>query len=383
MEKVTCANCEREVPADTFCVRCGEELATATAGSGSNRKDFAAAPGEKLSRPSLVSTIFPQLPNDSMQTFRVSLVLGVVVIVALAAVGLFPVALIAAAILVPLLTVIYLYDVDVYEDQPYYVVGLTMLGGAVAGVALALLSRAIAPADAAFVTEDAGSDVLLRGVLLPALSVALILIGPLVLLRYRKFNDVLDGSTFGAASAIAFTGAQVLTQGFDFLADGPNPDGDFVPWLVRLLTIAILLPVLTAGLMGAVGGALWLRYRAPVKQRDHLGPLGNPPVAIAVAVAVLILVAVLQIYLPGGASLAILAVLAPAALIWLRRVIHLGLLQEASEIEIGPDITCANCGAQTASHTFCQNCGISLRALPKSRLGQAPPPTGAPSGAEA
>jgi hypothetical protein len=380
---VNCPSCENEVPAGTYCARCGEELATATAGSGSNRKDFAAAPGERLSRPAVVSTIFPQLPNDSMQTFRVSLAIGVAVIVALAAVGLFPVALIASAILVPLVTVIYLYDVDVYEDQPYYVVGITMLGGALAGVALALLSGALAPADAAFVTEEAGSDVLWRGVLLPALSVALILIGPVVLLRYRKFNDVLDGSTFGAASAIAFSGAEVLTQGLSFLADGPTPDGLFVPWLVRLITIAIVAPVLTAGLLGAVGGALWLRYRAPVRDRDELGPLGNPPVAIAVAVAVLIVAAVVQIYLPGGSSLAILVLLAIAALIWLRRVIHRGLLQEASEIEIGPDITCANCGDQTASHTFCQNCGISQRALPKSRLGQAPPPTGDPSGAQA
>ena len=34
---------------------------------------------------------------------------------------------------------------------------------------------------------------------------------------------------------------------------------------------------------------------------------------------------------------------------------------------------CANCGATTARHTFCGNCGISLHALPKRRDGPAPP----------
>ena len=55
------------------------------------------------------------------------------------------------------------------------------------------------------------------------------------------------------------------------------------------------------------------------------------------------------------------------ALIWLRRIIHLGLLQESLEIEIGPDIACANCGKPTPSHSYCGECGVSLRALPKSR----------------
>jgi len=55
----------------------------------------------------------------------------------------------------------------------------------------------------------------------------------------------------------------------------------------------------------------------------------------------------------------------------LRRTLHVALLEEAADIEIGPAFTCANCGATTLRHTFCGNCGISLRAMPKVR--QAPP----------
>jgi hypothetical protein len=62
-----------------------------------------------------------------------------------------------------------------------------------------------------------------------------------------------------------------------------------------------------------------------------------------------------------------IAVLAILGLIWMRLLIHLGLMQEAAEIEIGPPITCPECGALTPYHTFCVNCGIALRALPRGR----------------
>ena len=54
------------------------------------------------------------------------------------------------------------------------------------------------------------------------------------------------------------------------------------------------------------------------------------------------------------------------ALLWLRQVIHVGLLQEAAEIEIGAAVTCPNCVKATPRHTFCGHCGVSLHALPKS-----------------
>jgi len=371
-----------EVPARNWCVRCGSSLAEETGTAKGERDRFAAAPNERLSLPAVVSTLFPQLPNDSMQTFRVTLALGVVTVVVLAAFGLFPVALVAAAILVPLITVTYLYDVDVYEDQPLYVVGLTMVGGALGGVAIALLARAIAPADASFAIDASGVDALVRGVVIPLLSAVVILLPALVLLRYPKFNDVLDGSTFGAAAAISFTGAEVLVQSYSYLSGSLSADGMFLPWMLRLLSVAVAVPVLTAAVMGAAAAALWLRYRATVRDRDALGALGRPAVAIPVAAAVLIMAALVQLYLPVGVSLPVLVLIAAAGLVWLRQVIHLGLLQEAAEVGMGPEITCANCGHQTAQHTFCSHCGVALRALPKGRAPEPPPPP-EPSGAQA
>ena len=324
--------------------------------------------------PRIVSSIFPQLPAGSMRAFRISLAVGVALVFLLGAVGLFPVALVAAAILLPVVTVMYLYDVEVYEDEPALVLGLTMIWGAIAGAGLTLLMMAIAPIDATSVVTDDSSAVIDRAVLFPLISVPLMLAGALVLLPYRRFNDVLDGTTFGVASAAAFISVVTLVSGFDYLDEGLSPAGLIVPWLVRLAVVAVAVPLFTTSSVGAVAGAFWLRYRAPVRDRAALGLLGQPPFALVLAAVLFVAANLIEVLLPGGLVLALLLVLDALALVWLRQVIHIGLLEEAAEIEIGPDIVCANCGSRTPSHTFCSNCGISLRALPKGRAPEAPSP---------
>src|SRR5205085_10548761 len=92
---------------------------------------------------------------------------------------------------------------------------------------------------------------------------------------------------------------------------------------------------------------------------------GRPEVAVPAAAALVVSGALGQLLLPKFAALALYVVLDAIALVWLRLVLHLGLLEEATEHEVGPDIVCANCGQATPTHTFCINCGISLQALPK------------------
>ena len=122
-------------------------------------------------------------------------------------------------------------------------------------------------------------------------------------------------------------------------------------------------------------GAFWLRYRAPIRDRDALGIAGRPAVALVLAGGLLVAAASAS-YLPGAAvEVAVQLVMAAIALVWLRRTLHVGLLEEAFEIEIGDDIVCANCGATTRRHTFCGNCGIALHALPKGRQAPRDAPT--------
>jgi len=265
---------------------------------------------------------------------------------------------------VPLLMVIYLYDVDIYEDEPLWVYGATMLWGALAGVVYGFALNAM-PATSAFGQQNVG-QILLIAVGLPIVEAALMLAGPIVLLRWRRFNDVLDGATFAAASAVSFIGAHLIIQALPLAGAGLRPAGDPLPWVVQLISLGVLQPVIAAGAIGAVGAALWLRYRAPVTDRGALGPVGNPVIALIGALALLIIAGLAKVTLSLIPATIVLAVIALVALLWLRRALHLGLLQESREIAVERQIRCANCGRTTPEHTFCGQCGIALRALPRS-----------------
>ena len=303
-----------------------------------------------------------------MGTFQLVLGIGVAAIVGLAIAGVYPVAFAAALVLVPLMMVLYMWDVDVYEDEPLRVIGYTAGWGIVTGLIAGLLIRAFVPLDIGAFGSITTETLLVRGVVIPLLGGAVMLAGPLVLLPYRKFNDVLDGATFGATAAVTFVAAQSFAQAVDLFAGGIRPAGDPLPWVVRLVALGIANPVIAAGAIGSAAGAFWLRHRAPEADRRRLGLFGRPVVAIVGAALLLVAAAMGQLVLPFVAALAWLALLAAVAMIWLRAVIHLGLLQEAAEIEIGDPIRCPNCTRLTPFHSFCGHCGISLRALPKSVL---------------
>ncbi len=371
-----CPTCGLLTPEGNFCVRCGapadRELERAR-----HRHEFAAAPGERLYSPWLVSTLFPQLPKHSERHFHIAVATGGALVIVLGILRLFPVGLICAAVLMPLLTVLYFYDVDIYQGEPAGVAAWTVLWGAVAGVGFGLLAHALAPAGAALIDKGSTSHVVTDGIVLPGLGVIATLIGPLLLLRRAQFNDALDGASFGAAAAATFAAAQTIVVGVDVLKGGLHPSGAAAPWVERLIGLAIATPVLSMSAVGAATAAVWLRYRAPIQDRGALGITGAPAVAIPLAGLLVIAGAIGETFMAAGTWLAWLLVLDAAALVLLRRALHVGLLEEAAEGEIGPPIRCANCQAMTPVHTFCGNCGIALKALPKVR-----PADGAPAPGE-
>jgi hypothetical protein len=365
-------------------VRCGAPL-QGHEGRSSTRTHFAAAPHEHVAMPAVVSSLFPHLPRSSHWGFRVSLFSGIVLLVILAAARLFPLGLIAAALLLPLIVVLYLIDVDVYEEEPVWAMTLTLAWGVITGVGFGLIALAVQPSLSSVLTHGHSDFLVWQGIVLPFCGFLVALGGPLVLLRYHRFNSVLDGVTFGAGAAATFAGAQLITYSFHVLGDGVRPHGAFAPWLWRLLSFGVALPVVMMGAAAAACAALWLRHRAPARDAEALGPLGHPVVALPAAALLVMGASVGEVFLPAGAWLAWLVVFAVAALVLLRRAIHVGLLEEALDIPLGPEFSCPNCGQSTARHTFCANCGISLQALPKTRHHHAAagatsaPPVGTPS----
>src|SRR6188508_2368352 len=376
-EFVTCNQCGHNVPRLRYCIRCGHPLDDEYLGEQLRRKgSFAAQPDEPV-RTIAVSTLFPQLPRADMHIFRIALLVGTALVVALAAVGAFPLAVSTAAVIVPLLMVLYLWDVDVYEDEPRIVIGATMAWGAVMGVlASIIVHRLPAPTTAQGIDTSA---LILAAVVVPLVSGLVMLAGPLLLLRWRRFNDVLDGATFGSASAVAFVGAKLLADSTSQWNAGLRPGGDPGQWAIKIVSLGIIEPLIAAGVIGAVAGAFWLHYRAPVADRSGLGLIGQPLTAMLAGGALLVAAGLARSTLDPVLTLLVELVVVAIALLWLRVVIHFGLLEEAREVGIGPSLRCPNCGQETPHHTFCGNCGISLAALPRRARPHVHPEAGAPA----
>src|SRR6202051_3434477 len=127
---VLCPHCAMTVPEGDFCGHCGAHLATASA---SRRHAFAAVPSESVAHLSIVTTLFPHLTHRRGGAFRWSLLGGSGLVVVLALLHLFAPATSVAVFLLPALYLLYLYEIEVYEDEPWLVIGVTMVAGAVLG----------------------------------------------------------------------------------------------------------------------------------------------------------------------------------------------------------------------------------------------------------
>jgi len=356
MEEVHCPSCDREVPDLPYCVSCGHRFAGERSGAGER---YAAAPNERLWVPRVASTLFPRLPAAHLWPFRLALLLGIGVVVLLAVVGLYPVALAAAVVLVPAELALYLHAVDVYEDTPLRAVGLSLGWGAVTGAVFGLATaRLVEPVSV--LDGVSARDVLVQALAVPVAGAAVVLVGPLWLRRDARFNDTLDGVTFGSVAGAAFIGAAALTHASDLLSGGLRPPGQAADWVVRLLELGVLTPVTWSAAIGAIAAALWLRGGRERRVYSH-------PLAVTVAgLALLCAAAFAQLSFGRNVAPVVLIALAALGLVGLRLLIQHGLADEAGERATGPAIACANCGEQTPANTFCGRCGIALDALPKS-----------------
>src|SRR5215470_10076378 len=222
-----CEHCGRETPEGHYCAYCGAHLAASQTRHHPQKRRhvFAANPNEHVYHPSVVTTLFPHLAPARAHQLRWILG-GAALIIFLIGFGRFvPVAIVLAALLVPVLYLFYFYDVAIFEDEPLPV----LLGTFVAGLLLGtVLSAAFYKPTLNQVTTSllpghgpTPTYVVLTGVAFPLAALLLMLVGPVwLLLTRRKFDEVLDGLAFGAASGLGFAAAQSIVFSW-LLITGP------------------------------------------------------------------------------------------------------------------------------------------------------------------
>ncbi len=360
---VACPHCGSMVPAGEFCGHCGAHLPRGDAG---RRHAFAAVPSEPVVHLSIVSTLFPHLPHRRGGAFRWALLAGVALVVLLAGLHLFTPATIAAVFLLPVLYLLYVYEVEVYDSEPWLLIAATMVAGAILGYAFTSLTGGTI--SGLEISGDTGSSFLLAGVVIPIVAQALMLAGPLFLYFYRPgLKEPLDGLTFGAASALGFTLATMLTSIWPLLAGPLVGSGSPVDWSLRLLNSGILIMLINASTTSLVTASVWLnRYDL---HRASRGWEASLLTTIVVAVAAQVILGILSVVVPDLVlKVGIHAIATVALLVYLRLVIHQALLAEGAAHEIGPDAACPECHRIVPTMLFCPACGVARAAARQTRM---------------
>jgi RNA polymerase subunit RPABC4/transcription elongation factor Spt4 len=357
---ITCPHCGSIVPEGEFCGHCGAHL---TAGSARRTHAFAAVPTERVAQLSIITTLFPHLPHRRGGPFRLALVAGGLLVVALAALHLLAFATVAAVLVLPVLYLMYLYEVEIYESEPWLVIGATMVLGVLLGLAFTnFAGRSLSQLE---LTGDRQTAFVLAGIVIPVVGQALMLVGPLFLYLFRdRFREPLDGLTFGAASALGFTLASSLTEFWPLLSGPVIGPGSALDWAVRLLREGLLEAIVNACTTALVAAALWLhRYDRRRRTRPWRSSL---LAAIVVAFGVQVVLAMLAFAVQDLIlDIVILAIAAGALLLYLRLAIHEALLVEGAEHEIGPDAPCPECHRIVPTMVFCPSCGAARAAASK------------------
>lgn len=354
---VNCPHCGSVVPAGDFCGHCGAHLITASA---SRTHAFAAVPSERVAHPSIISTLFPHLPHRRGGAFRWALIAGAAAVLLLASLHLFAPATVAATFMLPVLYLLYLYEVEVYEDEPWLLIAATMITGAVLGYAFTMYSGdAVSRLN---LTGDRENAFVLAGLAIPIVAQVLMLAGPLFLYVVRpRYREPLDGLTFGAASALGFTLTSSLVAFWPLIGGSLVAGGAPLDWSLRLLRAGLLVSLVNASTTGLVTAAVWLqRYD---RRRAGLPWTTNILAAAVVAIGAQVVIGMLGFAIPDlVGSTAVLLVATLALLLYVRLVIHQALLVEGAEHEIGPEAPCPECHRVVPAMAFCPACGAARAA---------------------
>jgi hypothetical protein len=371
---VTCPICGNDVPVGAYCAACGTHL-THDADNPSARRahSYVAAPGESVLHLSVVSSLFPHLSHRSRGPFRIGLVAIVAALLILAALRLQAPAIAVSALGIPLLFQLYIFEANLYDEEPLVATLLTIGVGAALGVGWSLLtSHYVTTATRITLlggskTSSATTHVILAS-LVPA-GAQLLMVVPLLLmwlLRRNRYRESMDGFVFGSAGALGFVAAAVITDLAPELRAGVRVTGPTANLYVQTVVHGIALPLVAACATGLIGAALWVQRDAAVNR-----PPGRVftlwPVALVVALAVQVGLGYTDISTPGNAVVIVAHLAAAGAyLIALRIGLHHVLLHEAHDVRIGSPRVCHHCHHVVPAAPFCPNCGAAEIAVSRA-----------------
>jgi RsiW-degrading membrane proteinase PrsW (M82 family) len=360
----------------------GAELSAGAGAGGERRQSYALQPGEPVASFNLVTSLMPMASGSAPQTYRWALGVGLLIPVVAGALGFLAFAFVAAAVVVPAIYVVYLYDVNQWEDEPIAVVLGAMVAAAALGVGFTFLWHAgILDSNLTSMSFDGNaaggirwSSLLVLVLLVPIVSEVLKEVGPLVLASRPKFDDMIDGLTFGVASGAAFAAAETIVVNRGLFGDFgriDSPNAGF--WVSLIVSAAIVKPIV----YGAATGIAVASYSGLGAGYDGFKPgyfrgLAEALIANIAFQAGLFFAARLEGTKGAVVGLVWGALIAAALVVRLRYLLHFAVLEAALEAGAGGaelkdtahgTAYCPSCEMPLLhGANFCVVCGTSVRA---------------------
>ena len=358
-----CDHCANDVPDGVFCTRCGahQGAAEAVGDPKLRERSYAAHPGEAVVHASVITTLFPHLGQHKVHEFRWAFLAGLGGILILYLAGLITAAILVSAFLVPVLYLIYLYEAQVYRDEPAMVLGFTIGGGFLVGLILTVITNAVVnPITAsAGLAADMGTLVV-AGFLVPIVQEAAKPL-PALLLRGREpFTETIDGLVFGIAAGLGFSVAETLIRFSSVITALPIHSDNSGNWVYPLMSIAIFQPLLQGSATGIVVAAIWRHARGRFEKREWGGIL------VAVLAHIAFTTGSTALTELGAFPLVVViwqAIVVGGLLIYVRYLLHHSLLEEAAHMGFSETV-CPSCHRHIYASGFCPNCGMALTAAP-------------------
>lgn len=378
---MNCPRCHAELPdVAHFCHVCGQDVRSDDL---TRRRSFAAKPDEPVASFALVSTIMPRGSGDRPQTYKIALTIALVVALIAAIFGALPIAILVAAFAIPIVYIVYLYDVNLWEDEPIPVTGLAfgltgLLTILFTALVLWLQRPSIATTSLDGTTFNAGPSVwtfLLVALVVPIVGEAIRQIGPILLASRPEFDDLMDGLTFGVISGVAYACFDTIVRYWDLLFGG-RVEADPGLWMSLVFLHGFVKPLV----LGTATGIACAEYSGLGRGYDGFTPRYYRGVIEAVLANVgfwggiylfsFVPDQTTSVVLSTGWGLLILAIL----ILRVRNVLHSGLMEAALERsardggvgEAGELEFCARCEMPLLDNaSFCTACGTAVRAQPK------------------
>lgn len=385
-----CPRCHSTLPqVARYCHHCGHDVVSQDLG---RKKTYAAQPNQPVAKFAPVGTIMPRGTAGHPMTYAAGLIATLVIMVITAALGAVPIAVWIAAFAIPIVYIVYIYDVNLWEDSPIPVTllafGLTF--GLAIGWTLAWEHlRGVQPM-VALPGVSPGlqiSGFLIVVLLAPVVGELIRQIGPVVLASRKQFDDLMDGFTFGVISGVAYAAGETLVMYWSMLRIGFAGSGniDALQMIVLLLLHGFVKPIIygtATGIAGAEFSGLGEGY-------DGFTPRWLRGVGIAIAAVALFNAGSYLSALIPASGLSVIVALGWAVLLlacltlMARNVLHVGLLEAALEATarstgVGADGElrfCASCEMPLLDDAlFCSNCGLGLRAVQRIPVVSVAPP---------